>query len=88
MNRTIETATLAAAYVKAKLKVLASGYAPEIAWQANLRFQELTERDLLRECAWVILSSGMREWVLQKVSRYRAGFLQLGFGARNRLAPR
>lgn len=66
MNSTIATETLASAYVKAKLKVLASGFAPEIIWQKTLRIQELTEADLLRECAWVILSSGMRESVVRK----------------------
>src|SRR5487761_422327 len=66
MNSTIATETLASAYVKAKLKVLASGFAPEIMWQKTLRIQELTEVDLLRECAWVILSSGMRESVVRK----------------------
>lgn len=66
MNRMIATGTLASAYVNAKLKVLASGYAPEILWQKALRIQELTEVDLLRESAWVILSSGMRESVVRK----------------------
>ena len=65
MNSAIATGTLASAYVKAKLKVLASGFAPEIMWQKTLRIQELTEVDLLRECAWVILSSGMRESVVR-----------------------
>src|SRR5260370_32706498 len=57
---------LASAYVRAKLKVLAAGYAHEIIWQKSVRTEELTERDFLRECAWVILSSGMRESVIQK----------------------
>jgi hypothetical protein len=58
--------TLASAYIRAKMKVLAAGYAHEIIWQKNLRTEDLTERDLLRECAWVILSSGMRESVIQR----------------------
>jgi hypothetical protein len=66
MNIMVATGTLASAYVKAKLRVLASGYAPEILWQKTLRIQDLTEVDLLRECAWVILSSGMRESVVSK----------------------
>ena len=66
MNSMVATGTLASAYVKAKLKVLASGYAPEILWQKTLRIQDLTEVELLRECAWVILSSGMRESVVSK----------------------
>jgi len=66
MNSMVATGTPASAYVKAKLKVLASGYAPEILWQKTLRIQDLTEVELLRECAWVILSSGMRESVVSK----------------------
>src|SRR5271169_1248445 len=66
MNSPIATGTLASAYIRAKLKVLASGYAPEIMWQKTLRIQELTEVALLRECAWVILSTGMRESIIRK----------------------
>jgi hypothetical protein len=66
MGTPIATETLASAYVKAKLEVLASGYGPEIIWQKNLRVTELTEAGFLRECAWVILSSGMRESVVRK----------------------
>jgi hypothetical protein len=66
MNSPIGTGVLASAYARAKLKVLASGYAPEILWQETLRVQELTEVDFLRECAWVILSSGMRESVIRR----------------------
>jgi hypothetical protein len=62
----IALGALASAYVKAKMKVLAAGYAHEIIWQKNVRTEELTERDLLREFAWVILSSGMREAVIKK----------------------
>jgi hypothetical protein len=62
----IALGTLASAYIRAKMKVLAAGYAHEIIWQKNLRTEELTERDFLRECAWVILSSGMRESVIQE----------------------
>jgi hypothetical protein len=57
---------LASAYVRAKLRVLASGFGSEIIWQKTLRIEELTESALLRECAWVILSSGMREAVVRR----------------------
>jgi hypothetical protein len=66
MDSPIATTILASAYVRAKLNVLSSGYASEIMWQRTLPVQELTEVDLLRECAWVILSSGMRESVIRK----------------------
>jgi len=62
----IALGALASAYIRAKMKVLAAGYAPEIIWQRNLKTDEVTERGLLRECAWVILSSGMRESVVRK----------------------
>lgn len=65
MLKRIATETLASAYVNAKLKVLASGFGPEIIWQKTLRMDALTEGALLRECAWVILSSGMRESVIR-----------------------
>lgn len=64
-NSPVALGTLASAYIRAKLKVLAAGYAHEIIWQKNVRTEELTERDFLRECAWVILSSGMRESVVR-----------------------
>jgi endonuclease III len=66
MTSRVAVGTLASAYVKAKMTVLAAGYVHEIVWQENVRTEELTERDLLRECAWVILSSGMRESVVRK----------------------
>lgn len=66
MHNPIATGTLASAYIKAKLKVLASGFGSEIIWQKTVRIEELTETDLLRECAWVILSSGMRESVVRR----------------------
>src|SRR6266404_907181 len=62
----ISLGKLASAYVRAKTKVLASGYADEIIWQRNLRAEEVTEHGFLKEYAWVILSSGMRESVVQK----------------------
>lgn len=66
MDRPITTEALVLAYIKAKQKVLASGYGSEIIWQRTIRFEELTETEFLRECAWVILSSGMRESVVRK----------------------
>jgi len=65
MPNQIATRTLASAYTNAKLKVLASTFGPEIIWQKTVRIQKLTEADLLRECAWVILSSGMRESIVR-----------------------
>jgi hypothetical protein len=44
-----------------------SGYEAEIAWQESRDLENLTERSFLRETAWVILSSGMRESVVKRV---------------------
>lgn len=48
-------------YLKAKEIIIDEGYAHEIDWQYELEFTTICEIDLLREAAWVILSSGMRE---------------------------
>jgi len=53
-------------YLRAKQAVIEAGYSLEIEWQANIAFEEVTERDFLREAAWVVLSSGMREAVVRK----------------------
>jgi len=58
---------LACAYMTAKERVIESGYAHEIDWQENLSLCCLTEREFLREAAWVILSSGMRETVIRRM---------------------
>ncbi len=44
-----------------------SGFQEEIEWQDQIRFSHVTESDFLRESAWVILSSGMRESVIRKI---------------------
>jgi endonuclease III len=50
----------------AKKVVIDKGYAAEIDWQDSIAFEHITETDFLRESAWVILSSGMREAVIRK----------------------
>lgn len=47
-------------YLTAKAHVLASGFEYEIAWQESRAFRLVSERELLSEAAWVILSSGFR----------------------------
>lgn len=54
------------AYHLAKKFVLRAGYGAEIAWQASLNFDEITEPDFLREHAWVALSAGMHEHVIRR----------------------
>jgi hypothetical protein len=66
MQNRIATERLASAYTNAKLKVFASGFGSEIIWQKTVRIEELTETTFLRECAWVILSSGLSESVVRQ----------------------
>jgi len=54
------------AYLAAKRTVIAQGYANEIDWQDSVLFDACTEQVFLREAAWVVLSSGMRESVIRK----------------------
>lgn len=63
----------AKAYYIAKRVVLDEGYADEIDWQYSASLDTLDEPMFLREAAWVILCSGMREKVIsdkfQAISR-------------------
>jgi len=58
--------TLAALYLDAKRAVIEAGWAWEIDWQANVRLDRVTEPIFLREAAWVILCTGMKETVVRK----------------------
>lgn len=53
-------------YLSAKDIVLAGPHAWEVVWQAERLHRPFTESALLREAAWVILCSGMREAVVRK----------------------
>ena len=57
---------LASAYITAKSFVIAAGYDSEIKWQESTDFEHIQESDFLREAAWVILSSGMRETIIRQ----------------------
>lgn len=46
-------------YLDAKEAVIAAGYSAEIDWQEDVLSRDITEVDILRETAWVILSSGL-----------------------------
>ncbi len=52
---------LALAYFNAKSVVVEAGYADEVDWQYTVSLKKVNEQTLLREAAWVILCSGMRE---------------------------
>ncbi len=54
----------------AEQEVLAAGFGWEIAWQKTRSFSAFSERDLLREAAWVILCSGFREATVRKCFDY------------------
>jgi hypothetical protein len=52
-------------YLLAKNIVVGEGFGEEIQWQDRLQFSDLNESVFLREAAWVVLSSGMREAVVR-----------------------
>jgi hypothetical protein len=58
---------LALKYLYIKKIVINEGYEDEIAWQSSLSLDDLDESTFLRELAWVILSSGMRETIIRRL---------------------
>jgi len=56
---------LACAYRVAKRHVLKAGFHGEVEWQTRRKLEDISEQDFLREAAWVVLSSGMRESVIR-----------------------
>lgn len=65
-NKRCVTRDLIGCYLDAKSTVIEFGYADEIDWQDTSSLEGTTETDFLREAAWVVLSSGMRESVIRK----------------------
>jgi hypothetical protein len=59
-------ARVAETYLRAKQAVIEKGFETEIEWQDRIRLLQITERDFLREAAWVVLSAGMRETVIRQ----------------------
>jgi len=57
-------------YRTAERSVQVAGFAWEIDWQRERCRKPFSERDLLRESAWVILCSGFREATVRKVFDY------------------
>ena len=67
---------LAEAYAYARQFVIERGFGSEIMWQETRSVDDLTESEFLRESAWVILSSGMKERVVrQRFPAISAAFL-------------
>lgn len=62
----LSTEELARSYLTAKRSVVECGYTGEIAWQAKST-GPVTPQRLLREAAWVILCSGMKESVVSRL---------------------
>lgn len=56
-------------YRQVKSFVTRCGYDKEIKWQEKVRFSDINESDFLRETAWVILCSGMKEEIIRKYFR-------------------
>jgi hypothetical protein len=59
------TDELVRSYLTAKRVVVDGGFSHEIAWQAAPEPARLTPAGFVREAAWVVLSSGMRESVIR-----------------------
>lgn len=53
-------------YLRAKKSIIEEGFAEEIDWQNDIHFSQINESYFLKEAAWVVLSSGMREFVIRK----------------------
>jgi hypothetical protein len=62
-----ESCDLLASYYLAKLAVVGAGFEQEITWQERQSMADITESVFLREAAWVVLSSGMRESVIRRL---------------------
>ena len=54
-------------YEFAKQIVCDEGFLDEITWQENVCFDDLDESIFLREVAWVILSTGMKEQIIRRI---------------------
>lgn len=52
-------------YNEIKSFVISQGFGPEIEWQASRHYEDLREPEFLKELAWVILASGMKEKIVR-----------------------
>jgi hypothetical protein len=66
MTERLSPVRLASVYLCTKEFLIEAGYAGEIDWQASVSLEKLTEPAFLREAAWVVLSSGMRESIVRR----------------------
>jgi hypothetical protein len=66
LNFNFQEQILLQKYTEAKNVILQGGFGWEIDWQSKINLDNVSEKDFLRESAWVVLSSGMRETVIRK----------------------
>ncbi len=70
MTKSRQTARALELYRQAEQAVHAAGYSWEPEWQRARCLVGFTERDVLRESAWVILCSGFKESIVRNVFDY------------------
>lgn len=58
---------LVSAYLDAKDSVIEAGFASEIDWQDDLSFARVCAGEFIRQAAWVIIASGMRDSVVRRI---------------------
>lgn len=58
---------IAHGYFFAKRYIISRGYASEIDWQEEVKYEMITEQIFLSEISWVILASGMNDKVIRRV---------------------
>jgi thermostable 8-oxoguanine DNA glycosylase len=58
---------LAMKYLYIKGVVIDKGYEDEIIWQSSRSLDNLDESTFMRELAWVVLSSGMKEMIIRRL---------------------
>jgi hypothetical protein len=61
------TQKMVSLYPIIKEVVRLEGYSKEISWQQNIDFGKMNEGAFIKELAWVILSSGMKEQTIRNV---------------------
>jgi len=67
MNKRVRNRTkIVNLYLEAKKTIIKGGFAEEIDWQNDIQFSQIDESYFLKEAAWVVLSSGMKESVIRK----------------------
>jgi hypothetical protein len=67
LNMNSSIYSIISAYESVKKILLQAGYGDEIEWQRTRKIDFICEESFLKEIAWVILSSGMRERVIRRV---------------------